>query len=90
MKTYIPPERLFLQNSFIKEGVSVQQIGGNATQKNKNNENAIRGVAGGLRLGELLLFRYHVPRVERFRIDGALRSKWFGSANEYFMVISLG
>ena len=85
MKTYIPPERLFLQNSFIKEGVSVQQIGGNATQKNKNNGNAIRGVAGGLRLGELLLFRYHVPRVERFRIDGALRSKWFGSANEYFM-----
>ena len=38
-----------------------------------------------MRLGELLLFRYHVPRAERFRIDGALRSKWFGSVNEYLI-----
>lgn len=81
MNTYIPPERLFLQNTFVKEGVSTQQIGGNATEKNMNNVNAIRGVAGGLRLGELILFRYRMPRYERFRIDGALRAKWFNSVN---------
>ena len=80
MNTYIPPERLFLQNSFVTEGVGVQQIGGNATEVSAIPDN-VRGVAGGLRLGELLLFRYRMPTDERFRLDRALRAKWFGDAN---------
>ena len=34
-----------------------------------------------MRLGELLLFRYRMPTDERFRLDRALRAKWFGDAN---------
>ena len=78
MNTYAPPERLFLQNTFVTEGVTVQQIGGNATQ---TSTGATRGVAGGLRLGELMVFRYRVPDNERFRVDRALMAKWFGSEN---------
>jgi hypothetical protein len=82
MNTYIPPERLFLQDSFVTQGVTIQQIGGNATETNPNDPgNSVRGVAGGLRLGELLLFRYRMPTDERFRLDRALRAKWFGEAN---------
>ena len=80
MMSYVPPDRLWLQNTYISSGASAQQIGGNASM-NVYGEAHMRGVAGGLRLGEMLLFRYPMPRDERFRIDAALRAKWFGSAN---------
>lgn len=77
---YVPPESLYVQNVQSLGGrVTLQQIGGNATQTNANDPNTIRGVAGGLRLGELLLFRYAIPDEDRFRIDHALGVKWFGA-----------
>jgi hypothetical protein len=80
MNSYIPPARLWLQNTYVKEGVGVQQVGGNASL-NIYEIPSGRGVAGGLRIGELMLFRYQMPANERSRIDNALRAKWFNDSN---------
>lgn len=81
MNTYEPPERLFVQNTFIpRSSASIQQIGGNATE---TTSGYVRGVAGGLRVAEVLAFRHVVPTNERFRIDRALGAKWFNRANPY-------
>lgn len=86
MSKYKMPERLFVQNTRIpRSQVSIQQIGGNATETTPiyqdPNGGSTRGVCGGLRLGELLVFRQELPADERFRLDRALGAKWFGRAN---------
>ena len=81
MNSYIPPARLWLQNTYVKEGVGVQQVGGNASL-NITSIQSNRGVAGGLRIGELMLFRYQMQTNERSRVDSALRAKWFGDSNQ--------
>lgn len=65
-------------------GTPLQQIGGNTQAGVVNAEGStIRGVYGGLKVGEVLMFKNCLSDRLRFRISGALCSKWRGDTNEW-------
>lgn len=85
MSTYKPPARLFVQSTFVPNSqISVQEIGGNATETSPvyaEVSKSIRGVSGGLQIGEVFLYRRPISTDVRRRIDNALGAKWFGRTN---------
>jgi hypothetical protein len=60
-------------------GVSVEQIGGIYLTGGPES----KGVYGGLKMGEVLLFKTLLTDRLRMRISGALCSKWRGDTNEW-------
>jgi hypothetical protein len=54
-------------------------IGGNESCKSTNGPYATIGVYGGIRLGEMMVFRHKIPGLLREQIAAALGTKWFGS-----------
>lgn len=85
MSTYKPPARLFVQSTFVPDSqISVQEIGGNATETTPAYKEALstaRGVSGGLQIGEVFLYRRPISTDVRRRIDNVLGAKWFGRTN---------
>jgi hypothetical protein len=66
-------------------GFSIQTIGGcdQARVFVDDSDDSMRGVFGGLMIGEVLMFKSHLTDRFRMRISGALCSKWCGSANDW-------
>jgi hypothetical protein len=54
-------------------------VGGNVSCKSTNGPYAAIGVYGGIRLGEMMVFRHKLPGLLREQIAAALGTKWFGS-----------
>ena len=48
-----------------------------------DTDSSLRGVFGGLMIGEVLMFKKHLTDRLRMRISGALCSKWRGDLNEW-------
>ena len=66
-------------------GFSIQTLGGCDQAKvfANDTDNSLRGVFGGLMIGEVLMFKKHLSDLLRMRISGALCSKWRGDMNEW-------
>ena len=66
-------------------GFSIQTLGGCDQAKvfANDTDSSLRGVFGGLMIGEVLMFKKHLSDRLRMRISGALCSKWRGDTNEW-------
>ena len=61
------------------KSMSIDLVGGNETSKSTNGPYQVRGVFGGVHIGEFMAFRYHLPALQRSQIENALGVKWFGT-----------
>lgn len=60
-------------------GSSISVVGGNSDCATTNGPYAANGVYGGVRIGEVMAFRYALPMAQRTQIRNALGVKWFGT-----------
>lgn len=60
-------------------GSSISVVGGNRDCATTNGPYAADGVYGGVRIGEVMAFRYYLPVWQRIQIRNALGVKWFGT-----------
>ena len=61
------------------KSMAIDLVGGNETSKSTNGPYQVRGVFGGVHIGEFMAFRYHLPALQRTQIENALGVKWFGT-----------
>lgn len=64
-------------------GAPMQEIGGNyqSPVKTGDGTTSVRGVFGGLRIGEVLMFKTALPDHRRLRLESQLCAKWLGKDN---------
>ena len=60
-------------------GSDMATVGGNRDASTTNGPYSAKGVYGGVRIGEVMAFRYALPMNQRTQIRNALGVKWFGS-----------
>ena len=74
-----------LSQRVLGDGVSVQMLGGclHARMYEGDTTTNMKGVFGGVMIGEVLMFKNLLSDRLRMRISGALCSKWRGDTNEW-------
>ena len=69
-------------NGYDKPGIFCTRfdlVGGNESCNSTNGPYGALGVYGGVRIGEIIAFRHHIPERLRENISSALGVKWFGT-----------
>ncbi len=85
MRTYRPTKGLHLMDirPSSPNGYQLDTIGMSEGINTTNNFSTTYGVWGGLKFGEIMMFRHHVPERQRALIANAMGVKWFGEGNAH-------